>query len=165
VKFRSDVSGRITGIRFYTKGSAGSQYPYRILVVIDGNAAGKRPRFQNEDGEWLATNDSFPTPVPIVANTTYVASYHTGGGYYVFWTQFQNAGVDNSTVARVERRRRWTKRSICVRSRRHFPEPGVSTRIINWRGRGCSCRPSTVTTLVGHGASCRRQSRRAVCRH
>jgi len=40
----------------------------------------------------------FSTPVAIVANTTYVASYHTGGGYYVFGHQFQNTGVDNAPL-------------------------------------------------------------------
>ena len=53
--------------------------------------------FQNETSSgWQLL--SFSTPVPIVANITYVASYHTGGGYYVFGHQFQNAGFNNAPL-------------------------------------------------------------------
>jgi hypothetical protein len=95
VKFRSDVNGSIAGIRFY-KGSTdhsahtGSLWSSTGTLLASGT-------FQNETTSgWQQM--SFSTPVPIVANATYVASYHTGGGYYVFGHQFQNAGFDNAPL-------------------------------------------------------------------
>jgi hypothetical protein len=40
----------------------------------------------------------FSTPVPIVANTTYVASYHTNRGYYYSQNYFRNAAFDNAPL-------------------------------------------------------------------
>ena len=80
VKFRSDVAGTITGIRFYkastnTGTHVGSLWP----------AAGGQPlasaTFINETASgWQQVN--FTPPVAITANTVYVASYHTTVGHY-----------------------------------------------------------------------------------
>lgn len=34
----------------------------------------------------------------ITANTTYIASYHTGGAFLYEWYRLQNAGVDNAPL-------------------------------------------------------------------
>ena len=40
----------------------------------------------------------FSVPVAITANTTYIASYHSGGPTYYSYSYFQNAGVDNAPL-------------------------------------------------------------------
>src|SRR5262249_48565256 len=41
---------------------------------------------------------TFTTPVAITANTTYVASYHSGGPYWASSNYFQAAGFDNAPL-------------------------------------------------------------------
>ena len=54
--------------------------------------------FTNETGTgWQQV--AFPTPVPIAANTVYVASYHApNGGYAADGAYFANSGVDNPPI-------------------------------------------------------------------
>jgi len=92
VKFRSDVRGAVTAIRFY-KGSgdtsthSGSLWTSAGTLLATGSFAG-----ETSNG-WQQLNLS--TPIAIVPNTTYVASYHTGGSFYHSQSYFQNAGADN----------------------------------------------------------------------
>jgi hypothetical protein len=79
VKFRSDVPGRITGIRFYkATGNTGTH------VANLWSSTGTRlatATFSGETGSgWQQV--SFATPVSIAANTVYVASYHCPNGHY-----------------------------------------------------------------------------------
>ena len=79
VKFRSDVNGQITGIRFY-KAPANTGTHTGHLWASDGTLLGSLT-FSNETASgWQQA--SFATPISIVANTTYVASYHTNAGHY-----------------------------------------------------------------------------------
>jgi hypothetical protein len=79
VKFRSDVSGYITGIRFY-KSTANTGTHVGRLWTSSGTLLAS-VTFSNETASgWQQAN--FSTPVPISANTTYVASYHTRTGRY-----------------------------------------------------------------------------------
>src|SRR5205823_6590931 len=92
VKFRSDVNGRITGIRFY-KGPGDASVHTGSLWSSTGVLLATAT-FSGETGSgWQQLN--FSTPVAITANTTYIASYHTNGGFYYSFNDFQNAGVDN----------------------------------------------------------------------
>ncbi len=74
VKFRSDVSGTIRGIRFYkaatnTGTHVGNLWSSTGSLLATGT-------FSNETTSgWQQLN--FTTPVSITANTVYVASYHT----------------------------------------------------------------------------------------
>lgn len=81
LKFRADVAGHVTGIRFY-KGAAtlgthvvnlwradGTPLATATLAIPDAAAA---------PVGWLQVN--FAAPVPIAAGTTYVASYFAPGG-------------------------------------------------------------------------------------
>jgi hypothetical protein len=45
---------------------------------------------------WQQLN--FSTPVAIAANTTYVASYHTGGWYYTSESYFASVGRDSAPL-------------------------------------------------------------------
>ena len=79
VKFRSDVSGFITGIRFY-KGSQNTGTHIGNLWDSSGNLLATAT-FTNETGSgWQQVN--FATPVAIQANTVHIASYHTNAGFY-----------------------------------------------------------------------------------
>ncbi|QSJ15235.1 DUF4082 domain-containing protein [Nostoc sp. UHCC 0702] len=93
VKFRSDVSGKITGIRFY-KSSTNTGTHVGTLWSSTGTQL-KRATFSNETASgWQQVN--FASPQTITANTTYVASYHTNVGQYsIDEGYFANAGVDN----------------------------------------------------------------------
>lgn len=95
VKIRSDVSGHITGIRFYknpadTGVHTGSLWSSTGTLLATGT-------FSGESGSgWQQLN--FSSPVSIAANTTYVASYHTASGYYHALNFFSNGGFDNGTL-------------------------------------------------------------------
>ena len=95
VKFRTDVAGSITGIRFY-KGSGnngihtGSLWSSSGLLLATGT-------FTNETASgWQQL--AFATPVPILVNTTYIASYHSNAGLAVDVGYFVTHGVDNAPL-------------------------------------------------------------------
>jgi methionine-rich copper-binding protein CopC len=96
VKFRSDSSGFITGIRFY-KGTANTGTHTGTLWSASG-AQLATATFTNETASGWQQVD-FDAPVAITANTTYVASYHTDtGGYAYNSTYFANSGADNAPL-------------------------------------------------------------------
>jgi hypothetical protein len=79
VKFRSDVSGFVTGIRFY-KGPNNIGTHAGSLWSSTGTKLGSATFTSESDSGWQTV--TFSTPVAISANTTYVASYHTDVGHY-----------------------------------------------------------------------------------
>jgi hypothetical protein len=79
LKFRSDVDGQVTGVRFY-KSSANTGTHMGRLWSGSGQLLAQAT-FTNESASGWQQVD-FPSPVPIKANTTYVVSYHTGVGRY-----------------------------------------------------------------------------------
>jgi Domain of unknown function (DUF4082)/Bacterial Ig-like domain/Bacterial Ig domain len=94
VKFRSDVNGRITGIRFY-KGSGNTGPHVGSLWNNTDRALLAQANFTNETASgWQQV--TFATPVAITAGTIYVASYHTNVGRYAADNSFfATVGVDN----------------------------------------------------------------------
>ena len=79
VKFYSDVSGFITGLRFY-KGITNTGTHVADLWTSSGTLLATAT-FTSETGSgWQQVN--FTSPVAITAGTTYVASYHTNVGHY-----------------------------------------------------------------------------------
>ena len=93
VKFRSDVAGFITAIRFY-KASANTGAHIGDLWTAAGTLLATAA-FTGETGSgWQQVN--FASPVPISANTIYVASYHCNNGHYsADDNYFSSGGVDN----------------------------------------------------------------------
>jgi hypothetical protein len=93
VKFRSDQAGYISGIRFY-KGPTNTGTHVGSLWNMSGTRLAQAT-FTGESGTgWQQV--SFASPVAIVANTTYVASYHApNGGFAVNRNAFVSSGVDN----------------------------------------------------------------------
>ncbi|MBW4054699.1 MAG: DUF4082 domain-containing protein, partial [Proteobacteria bacterium] len=92
VKFRSDVSGYVTGLRFY-KGSSNTGTHVGSLWTRAGTRLASAT-FTNETASgWQEV--SFPTPVAITANTTYVASYYSPSGYFALDLAYFAIGADN----------------------------------------------------------------------
>jgi hypothetical protein len=96
VRFRSDVNGTITAVRFY-KGAANTGTHVGHLWSNTGTLLATAT-FTNETASgWQQVN--FATPVAITANTTYVASYHTDRGNYALTSgYFTSAGVDTAPL-------------------------------------------------------------------
>ncbi len=80
VRFRSSTtSGYITGLRFY-KGPSNTGTHTGSLWTNTGTRL-STVTFTGESGSGWQTA-TLPAPVPVTANTTYVASYHTNTGFY-----------------------------------------------------------------------------------
>ena len=96
VKFRVDLNGFITGIRFY-KGATNTGTHVGNLWTSAGQPLATAT-FANETATgWQQV--TFPNPVAVTANTIYVASYHTNtGNYAANNSYFANSGVDNPPV-------------------------------------------------------------------
>jgi PKD repeat protein len=96
IRFKSDVAGYITAIRFY-KASTNTGTHAGSLWSAGGTLLA-RATFTNETANgWQQA--TFSRPVPIAANTIYVASYHTNVGNYAFDESFFSAaGIDNGPL-------------------------------------------------------------------
>jgi hypothetical protein len=93
VKFRSDSNGYISGIRFF-KASANTGSHTAHLWSSTG-ALLATAAFTNETLSGWQQAD-FTTPVPVTANTVYLASYFTSVGHYSDdQNYFAVKGVDN----------------------------------------------------------------------
>ncbi len=79
VRFRADTDGYISGIRFYK--SANNIGTHTGTLWSNNGTALAHGTFTSETSSgWQQL--TFPAPVPILANQTYVASYHTTVGRY-----------------------------------------------------------------------------------
>ena len=96
VKFRSDRDGWISGVRFY-KGSGNVGVHRGSLWSVNGQLLASAV-FQAESASgWQEVR--FAQPVPIVANTVYVASYFAPMGAYAVDTGFfSTTGVDRTPI-------------------------------------------------------------------
>jgi WD40 repeat protein len=93
VKFKSDVTGIITGIRFY-KASTNIGTHVGNLWSSAGTLLASATFSGETASGWQQV--SFSTPVAVTANTVYVASYHANSGHYsADLNYFISAGVDN----------------------------------------------------------------------
>jgi hypothetical protein len=97
VKFRSDVSGYITGLRFYSNIDSGTSQ-LGSLWDANGNLLATATFTESSPGSgWQQVN--FATPVAIAANTTYVAGYFASTGHYSITNNyFATSGVDNGVL-------------------------------------------------------------------
>ncbi len=96
VKFTSDNSGFITGIRFYKgTGNNGTHVGY---LWTDGGVLLASATFTTESATgWQQVN--FSQPVAIAAGTTYVASYYApDGDYAASGGYFATSGADNAPL-------------------------------------------------------------------
>jgi uncharacterized protein DUF4082/Big-like domain-containing protein len=92
VKFRTDVPGYITGIRFY-KGAGNTGTHVGNLWNSSGTLLGTVTFTGETSSGWQQAN--FTTPIGVNANTTYVASYLAPIGHYADDQAGFVTGVDN----------------------------------------------------------------------
>jgi len=79
VRFRAERAGTITGVRFY-KSAANTGTHTGSLWTASGTRLAQAT-FENESATGWQTA-TFATPVPITADTEYIASYHAPNGHY-----------------------------------------------------------------------------------
>jgi Domain of unknown function (DUF4082)/Bacterial Ig-like domain (group 2)/Putative Ig domain/Bacterial Ig domain len=93
MKFRSDLNGKITGIRFY-KASTNTGTHVANLWTSTGSLLATATFTGETVSGWQQV--LFSSPVPITANTIYVASYHALNGHYSFNSNyFGSASLDS----------------------------------------------------------------------
>jgi hypothetical protein len=95
VKFRSDVAGAITAIRFY-KGTGNTGTHIGRLWSATGDLKGQVTFTSETATGWQQAN--FATPIPIEANTTYVASYLAPNGRYSSTSAGLASSVDRAPL-------------------------------------------------------------------
>ena len=96
LKFRSDVAGTVTGVRFY-KGTRTTGTHTGTLWSSTGTRLATATFTGETASGWQQV--TFSTPVSITANTVYVVSYHSDIGNYAYThNTFANAGVDNGPL-------------------------------------------------------------------
>ncbi len=92
MKFRSDIAGNVTGVRFY-KSSANTGTHTGKLWTSGGQLLASVTFTGESASGWQQAN--FSTPVAIQANTTYIVSYYAPNGHYSADGAFFTKGVDN----------------------------------------------------------------------
>ncbi|HMC80127.1 MAG TPA: DUF4082 domain-containing protein, partial [Acidimicrobiia bacterium] len=80
VKFTAEVSGFVTGVRFYKDAGMTGATRTAHLWSADGTLLAQAPFVETASG-WQQVN--FAAPVAVTANTTYLASYYAPDGQYV----------------------------------------------------------------------------------
>src|SRR5438128_1608960 len=96
VRFYSDTSGYVTGIRFY-KSAANTGAHIGNLWSSSGTLLASATFTSETASGWQQVN--FSGPVAITANTAYVASYHTTIGHYAGdASYFATTGVNNAPL-------------------------------------------------------------------
>jgi hypothetical protein len=79
IKFKSSVAGKVDGIKFYkTAGSIGTHTAQ--LYTSYGSLLASEVFINETDSGWQSL--FFATPIPITANTTYIAACHSSLGNY-----------------------------------------------------------------------------------
>jgi hypothetical protein len=96
VKFRPTTNGYVTAIRFF-KGAANIGVHTGSLWSSSGALLGTVTFTDELPSGWQQA--TLPAPVSLVANTTYVVSYHTGsGGYAADLDYFELSGVTSGAL-------------------------------------------------------------------
>jgi hypothetical protein len=96
VRFFSDISGFITGIRF-DKGAGNTGTHVVHLWTAGGTLLGTATVTNETATGWQQAN--FANPIPVSANTLYVASYYAPqGNYTATGGFFASAGVNSGTL-------------------------------------------------------------------
>lgn len=80
VRFKTEVSGYVTGVRFYKHPENSGPRPHEGSLWDSGGNELASTLFVDESACGWQTA-AFPQPVPVSAGQTYVASYHTWTGY------------------------------------------------------------------------------------
>ncbi|MCA9133655.1 MAG: DUF4082 domain-containing protein, partial [Planctomycetales bacterium] len=89
VKFRADLDGFVTGLRFY-KGPFNTGTHSGHIWAADGTLLGSATFTNEASGGWQQVD--FDSPIAIVANATYVASYYAPNGGYAYDSGYFSGG-------------------------------------------------------------------------
>jgi hypothetical protein len=101
VKFRSNVAGYITGIRFFKSPLNTGTHVGRLWSSTGGSPLAIATFTGETASGWQEV--TFNNPVAIDANTTYIASYHTTVGRYAFAENFfQTSGTFNNPLLALQ---------------------------------------------------------------
>jgi hypothetical protein len=95
VKFRSDQSGYITGVRFYKLSTNTGTHIGNLWSSTGTNLATATFTSETANG-WQQVN--FGSPVAITANTTYVASYFAPNGHYADDQTYFSSAIDRAPL-------------------------------------------------------------------
>jgi hypothetical protein len=97
LKFSSDITGLIGGVRFYKGGAANGGQHVGRLWTIDGTLLGSVTFANETDSGWQQA--LFQNPIPITAFTHYVVSYFAPQGHYAADDgYFSFSGVDHAPL-------------------------------------------------------------------
>jgi hypothetical protein len=97
-KFTSDSAGTIRGIRFYK--AAGNTGTHVVsLWSADGTQLAEATASAETASGWQEV--AFAAPVPIIANTTYIAAYLAPNGHYSATSQGFATAIDNPPLHAV----------------------------------------------------------------
>ena len=120
VRFRSDVAGEITGLRFY-KGAGNTGTHVGHLWSGSGTLLGEATFTGETASGWQEVE--FGAPVSIDADTTYVASYHApNGGYAATQGYFAGQGADSPPLHALADGTRRRQRRLQLRARGGLPD-------------------------------------------
>ena len=95
VKFRSDISGSVTGIRFY-KGAGNNGTHIGLLYSSTGTPLAQATFTSETAAGWQQVN--FSSAVSIAANTTYIAAFFSTSGFALNPNYFTSSGVDSAPL-------------------------------------------------------------------
>ena len=95
MKFRSDVDGLVTGVRFY-KGAENTGAHVGTLWSATGTKLATATFTGESASSWQLV--TFAAPVHVTAGTTYVASYHMNTGHYAYTYNGLANGVDHGVL-------------------------------------------------------------------
>jgi N,N-dimethylformamidase beta subunit-like, C-terminal/Domain of unknown function (DUF4082)/Bacterial Ig-like domain/Bacterial Ig domain len=97
LKFRSNIDGYISGVRFYKGGAANGGTHVGRLWTSAGTLLGTVTFASETASGWQQA--LFQNPIPVTANTTYVVSYFAPQGHYAAdLNYFASSGVDNGPL-------------------------------------------------------------------
>ncbi|HEY2159455.1 MAG TPA: DUF4082 domain-containing protein, partial [Isosphaeraceae bacterium] len=97
VKFESSVAGSVTGVRFYKQTWMGGYAHVGYLWSSTGQLLASASFTGETSYGWQQVN--FSNPVAIAANTVYIVSFSTGGGYFgITSPYFSGAGYSNGPL-------------------------------------------------------------------
>jgi hypothetical protein len=92
VKFRSDVAGQITGVRFWKASSYDNGMHIGLLYTTTGALLAQATFTGESTAGWQRVN--FSAPVTISPGTTYIAAYYSVTGWSADGTYFLSNGAD-----------------------------------------------------------------------
>ncbi len=96
VKFRADENGFVTGIRFYKSAANAGTHIGDLWTSTGIHLASATFTGESASG-WQQVN--FSSPVPVTANTTYIASYFAPSGHYSSNSAyFATSGADTAPL-------------------------------------------------------------------